>query len=182
MASKSSKVGLIVAIVVGSAVAAILANSKSFFSPRWKTFTSEAGAFSILMPGTPATSQSETPAGGSNLRVDMVSAEGKNGSAFLCSYIDYPSTPDSGTAFDAIRDGSIRAVRGRLVSERTINVGDNPAREFQAELPSHDVIDERYVLAGQRLFMLVVVSKAGARNANDIDKFFTSLQFTAKKL
>jgi hypothetical protein len=182
MKSKNFKLGLIVAIVVGSAVAAILANSKSIFSPRWKTFTSEPGAFSILMPGTPVIRQTETSAGSSKLRVDMVSTEGKNGSAFLCSYLDYPSTPDPGPAFDATRDGSLRAVQGRLVSERTITAGENPAREFQAELPSHDVIDGRYVLVGQRLFMLVVVSKAGARNAADVDKFFNSLQFTAKKL
>jgi len=182
MASKASKVGLIVAIVAGIAIVAILANYKSIFSPRWKTFTSQPGAFSVLMPGTPAANQTEATAGGSKVPVDIVSSEGKNGATYLCSYIDYPSTPEPNAAFDATRDRSIRAVQGRIVSERTLTMGENPARQFQAELPSHDVIDERYVLAGQRLFLLVVVSKAGTRNTGDVAKFFNSLQVTTKRL
>src|SRR5215472_14829373 len=179
MKYKNWKLTLLLAVVVGSAVAAILANYKSIFSPRWKTFASEAGAFSVLMPGTPVATQSETAAG-SALKVNIVSSEGRDGSSYLCSYLDYPSTPEPNAAFDTTRDGSIRAVQGRIVAERMLTIGENPAREFQAELPSHDVIDERYVLVGQRLFMLAVVSKAGTRNTSDIDKFFNSLQVATR--
>jgi hypothetical protein len=142
-------------------------------------FKSEAGKFSVWLPGKPrANSKTFTgPAGKAQANVFSVD-QGDRG--YSVGYTDYPpiSMTDDDREFllDKIRDGGAAAVQGRVTAETKITIGKNKldGRDFYFE--HHGKVSRgRIFLKGNRLYQLVASGPSKEWMASAaVTKFFDS--------
>ena len=111
---------------------------------KWQTFTSKEGRFSVALPGKPTeeTKQVPTPGGKKKALHVFVLASAAD-QIYHLNYSDYSKEAiqedkNKETAFDAIRDGNVKAFKGKLVSDKKIAVGTGKkaGRELLIELPT----------------------------------------------
>ena len=94
-----------------------------------KLFKSQAGKFSVLMPGKPTmrSSQLSTSVGPINFHVFIV--EFKNGT-YMVGYNDYPSdsTGSAQSRLEGARDGALKNSKSTLLTDVPINLNGVPGR------------------------------------------------------
>jgi hypothetical protein len=86
------------------------------------------------------------------------------------------------TRLDAGRDAEVEAVKGKLLSERTVMLEGHPGRAFTVQIPGDDEIEVRYrmFIVGKRLCELVAITSANAETSPaTINRFFNSLKLAA---
>jgi hypothetical protein len=144
---------------------------------QFKEFRSDEGRFTVLMPGKPkAQNQTmDTPVG----KVDMVmymASSGKAGCAV--AYADYPeqliNSTDPQKTLDGARNGAIKNVSGRLVSETSISFHGLPARDVRIEIPNKAFVTARFILASPRFYELMLIAPTDKGHEQDISQFFNS--------
>lgn len=100
-------------------------------SDEWVRYNSKEGRYSVLLPAQPSVdSQEATSANGE--KFTQYKATLSNGNViYMIGYFDYAS----GTMFtlDKARDGMVDAVKGTLLSERSISQGGAPGREVRIQ-------------------------------------------------
>ena len=150
----------------------------------WTEFTSAEGAFSVLMPGTPAeqTQAQDTDLG--PIDVHMYTFEGGD-VAYLIGYNVFPaavidaSTPAA--ILDGARDGQVETVKGTLVNESEITLGTYPGRDLEIQVEGSDgasSLRTRLFMVGDRLYQLVVAGPKGQSTSPDTIKFLDSFKLT----
>jgi hypothetical protein len=124
---------------------------------RWQRVTSQAGAFTVSMPGPPAEDRQriDTASG----PVDFVILTVAEGDAvYAVAWGDYPAAAGRlkpARVLDDARDRALARGSGRLVAERPIDFDGNPGREL--EVQTHPAADAtlvsrvRLILVGSRL-------------------------------
>lgn len=117
----------------------------------WQSFTSTDGNFSLLLPKTPREAKQELQTEIGNVPMKMFSTE--NGiMAYLAMYADYPVIFDTPSAIKSSLDGSrdlmLSRRNGQVISERDINYGKFPGREFKAKT-DQGVLTARIILVHQ---------------------------------
>ncbi len=150
----------------------------------WKDFKSEAGAFSVQLPGTPV--EKTEPVNVAKLgTINMVTytLEQKDG-AYMAAYNDYPyglfeqTTPDK--VLDGARDGAVRNVQdGKLVSEQKIELDGNPGRDIVAEGMQQNitfVVKARIYLVKYRLYQAMAILPKEQSSSIDAAKFLDSFK------
>lgn len=148
----------------------------------WQSFTSTDGNFSLLLPKTPREAKQELQTEIGNVPMKMFSTE--NGiMAYLAMYADYPVIFDTPSAIKSSLDGSrdlmLSRRNGQVISERDINYGKFPGREFKAKT-DQGVLTARIILVHQRSYVLMaIVPLANDDNfpqAKDAEKYFDSFK------
>ncbi len=100
---------------------------------QWREHRSEAGGYSVSMPGTPQQHKREqpTPAGIVSITMDMVELGDR---AYSVNYSDFPAIVLQASSPEALLEnaqaGAIISSSGSLVEEKELQVSGNPAREF----------------------------------------------------
>jgi hypothetical protein len=147
-------------------------------APRWENFSSAEGRFEILMPGKPVTGRViELQLPKFTAQLHPFSALRPPSFGLLCGYADFPSRPTkTEEVFDRTRDGSIRAVQGKLISEERLTSAGYPGRRFRSAAQGNSFIDEEMFLVGQRFYLITVYSKSENPD-KDINKVFDSFRF-----
>ncbi len=144
---------------------------------KWVPFSSAAGQFSSLLPGEPQEGTTPLRDGIATHEVTALSPE----IMVRCGWAEMPATPqDLNKHYDAVRDGSIAAVHGSLLSEKAVTVSGYAGRRFRATGVGNVFLDQEIVLVGKRLYM-VVISTATKLPNPDIEKVFASFQILPKK-
>lgn len=151
----------------------------------WKQFTSSEGRFFALFPSNP-TEEVETvdsARGPLNLHIFGVSLE--DGTWFSVSYSDYPIATfqplDVGSLLDGARDGMIANVRGKLISEKPISLGNYPGRELVVEVskgPFVLVVIARVYIVKNRSYSVQVVILKKLSSSKTVWKFLDSFNIT----
>lgn len=142
----------------------------------WRTFSSPEGRFSVLMPGTPLAHKQnvQTPVGALALNIFLVERGNKS---YGVSYSDYPKDLVENGSSDSIlsgaQAGSVANVKGRVVAEKKIALGQHPGREYQLSTPQGGY-RARIYLVGERLYQNIVMGPVTP--SEDADKFFDSFQ------
>jgi hypothetical protein len=146
---------------------------------RWVKFSSPEGRFEILMPGEPVSGKViELQLPNFTARVHPFSALRPPSFGLMCGYADFPFTPENtNDVFDRTRDGSIRGVQGKLITEENLILGGYSGRRFRSTAHGNSFIDEEMYLVGQRLYLITVLSKTENPDKN-INKVFDSFRFT----
>lgn len=150
----------------------------------WKEFSSDAGNFSVQMPGTPV--EKTEPVNVEKLgTINMVTytLEQKDG-VYMAVYNDYPyglfeqTTPDN--VLDGARNGAVRKVQdGKLVSEQKIELDGNPGRDIVAEGTQQNtafVIKARIYLVKYRLYQAMAITLKDQTSSIDAAKFLNSFK------
>jgi hypothetical protein len=148
----------------------------------WATFTSEAGRFSVLMPGTPtdkiATVDSEP---GPYTTHNMTLRNPKN--VFLIGWVDYdPSFNfDRQSEMEMNRDNFVQGVRATLVDSRAVTVDGFRVIEFTAETAER-IYRSRIYIVGRRPYQIVIGSLKGEDDSVSVNRFLNSFKVNPKNV
>jgi len=96
--------------------------------------------------------------------------------AYGCTWFDDPSLTGMSAEdrLNQARDNGIRGVQGTLVSEKRLTIQGHPARDVQITARGNAAFDNRIILAGSRLYILMVADVTGRHDAQNIERFFNS--------
>jgi hypothetical protein len=175
----------IVALVLSKTVAFVFlltaaATSEGFQTTGdWVRLNSDAGGFSVLMPGTEAPKENvETKR---DARVGTYTThrfmKASGGGAFVVRWLEYdPNVKlDAQGELAADRDNFVKGVNARVVSESQITLDGNPGIEFTAE-NTDATFKSRVYVVGQRAYILVAFAPKGTDDAGAVNKFLSSFE------
>jgi hypothetical protein len=145
----------------------------------WSVFTSKEGGFSVALPGTPVESKQRVMTATGNLDVYLFVVE-KGDTACVISYSDLPAAEvKAGTIekrLDFAREGAVDKARGKLRSEKKIELNGHPGRELVIEAEKDVVIRMRIYIAGRRLHQAMAMGPGGFSQSKDAGLFLDSLK------
>jgi hypothetical protein len=150
----------------------------------FQEFRSDEGRFTVLMPGKPkAQNQNmDSPVG----KIDLVMYMAGSGTAGCAvAYADYPAqlvnSTDPQKLLDGSRNGAVKNVNGKLVSETSVSFNGLPARDVVIEMPGKAFITARFILASPRFYELMFIAPKDKGHEQDIAKFFDSFKIDGIK-
>lgn len=148
-------------------------------------FASKEGHYSVLMPGTPTESTQKVPTPAGEIVANIATVEQSRGVGYAVSYNDMPFDENQlkePGAVDKVLDGSangqVTNVKGKLISQKPIKLGDYPGREVYFEVPEKGEIRSRIFLVGKRLYQTMVQGPKVTVTSKDADKFLDSFKLT----
>jgi hypothetical protein len=126
-----------------------------------RRFVSTEGNFSVVFPCTPSQDHQRVKTASGHLDVEMFLAEGKNDVSYVVSYSDLPEAEaKKGTEAKRLnfaRDGAVTKSRGKLRSEKPIELAGYPGRELIIDTDTESVLRLRIFVVERRLFQVMVV-------------------------
>jgi hypothetical protein len=144
-------------------------------------FASATGRYKTIFPGGVKTETTEikTDAGPRTLTFDTVVLAGDV--RFMVTYVDPPEDVTKlppGPRLDRVRD-AVKGTDGKLVSEKDVVVGaeKHPGREVLIEKPFY-AVRNRVVLAGPRLYQVLVQGPKEVVTSRDADRFLDAFEIT----
>jgi len=142
-----------------------------------------AGEFSVLMPTRPQESTTTQPSTeGPPVEMHQFVSDPDASREFTVIYSDLPRSIENTQAlgstafFDALQDVGLKVLgKGRLVYSKDGQFASCPMREilFEAE-EKQATCHLRIIMAGLRMYQLIVVYSTGLDAAQDTDTFFKS--------
>jgi hypothetical protein len=166
--------------VVGLLAAGAAVASAQEFTP----FTSPAGRYKAVFPGEVKTDTTDIKAGKDGkqlLKLTLDTVELKGNTVFLVSFVDATDEVAKAPAaqrLDKVRDGN-KGTGGKVVSEQDIALGKDkyPGRDILLETPN-GYIRNRAVIAGNRLYQVMVQGSKEVVSSPSADKFIASFEIT----
>ena len=145
----------------------------------WIKFTSDAGRFSVLMPGP------EAPKDDAATKTDPklgpytthLFLQKSDKGLFLAGWVDYaPSVRlDVPGELAANRDNFVKGLNAKVTSEHPVTLGDSPGIEFIAE-SADAIFKSRVYVVGPRPYMIVAATFKGQDDAANVERFLASFQ------
>jgi hypothetical protein len=138
----------------------------------WKEFTWKAGKCSVLLPGTPQEKKAQ-----------LMIAEGKT--IYMIDFADLPgmAKADEKTVagfLDMTRDQLVKAMKGKLLSEKKVELGPYHGRDLTIESKQQGADLEGYrtrlYLAADRFYQLMLMGTKDAVSSKHAEKFFGSFK------
>ena len=137
------------------------------------------------MPGTPREARVpiKTASGVVEKHQAELSDPGNN-IYYHVSYDDYPGIKvdarGAEARLNAARDGMLKPVKGKLVSETRIRLDGHPGRDTFFEIPSHPgvLVRAQHYWVNQRHYHLMVLGKAEVVRSKAVEPFFSSFRLT----
>jgi hypothetical protein len=146
----------------------------------WIHFSSGEGRFSILMPGKPTEGKIDLHTGDLTVTARTFTALSPS-IDLMCGYYSLPpSQKKVDEIFDETRDGSIRKVKGMLLTEKKVTLDGYPGRRFRSTGIGNAMLDEEMYLVDQR-FYLITITTATKNPDKNIDKIFDSFRIRPKE-
>ncbi|HEY9873868.1 MAG TPA: hypothetical protein V6D12_10555, partial [Candidatus Obscuribacterales bacterium] len=142
-------------------------------SADWKNFSSGKGKFAVLMPGKPIEETQTSQKDDVTINNHTFMVETDEG-VFFVEYSDFRDDI-SMIKPDAILEAGCEGLSqdgGKLLSKRSIALGEHPGREVEYTTKDGITGKARIFLVGQRLYQLHVVTAQAA----DANKFFDSFK------
>ncbi len=151
----------------------------------WRAVDREQDGFRIEMPSD--ASEIQVPAydvNGDAEEMGMIVATPNAETTYAVAWDDNPPVERaSGEAvertLDNARDGALARTQTTLMSESHTNYMGYPARDFSGRNQSGGLFNARLILAGKKLYMMIVAFPApSARRDEDVNHFFDSFKLT----
>jgi hypothetical protein len=145
----------------------------------WIRFTSDAGRFSVLMPGpTEPKDEPETrtdPKAGQTTVHRFLQKTDKG--LFWVGWCEYAPDArlDAQGVLAANRDSLVKSLNARMTSEHPVALGDSPGIEFVAESEQATYRSRVYVV-GQRPYLVIAATLKGLDDAANVERFLASFQ------
>lgn len=144
----------------------------------WRVFQAPDKTFGVSLPGDAASEDIPTTSatGGSfvshNLRVRL------SDKVYAVSWWEDPTLTDSTAeqVLDTMRDRGLGGSKAQLLDERRFTLQGHPARDITALAAGNTAYDNRLVIAGNRIYSLMIVDGSGKHDRATIDRFFSSLE------
>jgi hypothetical protein len=141
----------------------------------WKEYAYPDGGFAVSFPSEPTLHTSMVPlknGGETEMRQYVVD----KGDYALLAIVSHAPSGD-GVSLTGARDGAVAAVKGRIVSERQISLGNYPGLQVDIEMDTtHARARARYYAVGSTLYQLISVATSGKPISLDTTRFFASFR------
>jgi hypothetical protein len=140
----------------------------------WQKFTPKDTKIEVRFPGTPK--EIKSPSGPQYL---VEASGGKAG--YMLAYTDLPQKIDVTDKdevkrrLDGGRDGSVKALKGKLLADKDVKVGKYPGRAYDIEMPL-GVYKARIYLTPNRLVQVIAIGPKDFTDGEDAKKFLDSLK------
>ena len=114
----------------------------------------------------------------------MIEASSRPDNRFAVAWDDDPPVERSAgeeaeNTLDRAQAGALARTRAVLTSEWQSHTNGYPERDFTGRIPGGGALNARLILAGRRLFMLIVTSPSASPERDaDVKRFFNSFQLT----
>jgi hypothetical protein len=107
----------------------------------WTRYTSDAGAYSVLLPTQPKLEEQEVSSPAGTKFTQYMAKALLSDQLLMIAYFDI--SPGSTYSLDKGRDGAVKAIDGTLVSEELISLGGKPGLKLRirANRNNRDMID-----------------------------------------
>ena len=184
---KKSFLGLLI-IILATSLLSFKSGKKE-----WTEFKPENGNCSLIMPGEPTKQEKivNTALGELKLTIFMFQPdEGTDDNVLYgLSYSEYPaeyinsdsSAPLIKTFFDNARDGAIKNIQGKLLTETIIKYKQYPGREQIVEIKDGiAILKFRHYLVKNRVYTMQVITLAKDNFNKSINKFLDSFKLTGE--
>jgi hypothetical protein len=157
--------GLTLPLLLGAAQDDLPAN--------WKTVAPKDGGFSVAMPGAPNKAAKKIATSKGHLEVTLWSVEGRNDTVFVVSFCDFAEAElkkgDIEKRLDQARDGAVSSSRGKLQSEKMVDLTEgkarHPGRDLVIENAGSVIARMRIYLVNRRLYQVMVLGAAPTKEA-----------------
>src|SRR5262245_27186497 len=164
--------------VVGLLVGLAIAGAQP---PEFKLYASMEGRYKVLFPGAVTTEEVAIPNGKDELTLTVDAVELRGGTSFMVTYIDAPADVakmPAGPRLNKVRDGN-KGTDGKVLEEKDLTIGTEkyPARDVLIEKPSTH-IRNRIVIAGNRLYQVMIQGPKDVVTSPSADKFLDSFEIT----
>lgn len=163
------------AVAALAACAALLAGCYAELD--WRELHWEEGKLKVLLPARPSKSSREVVLAGEKVPMEMLQSQ-LSGMAFGVAYSPLPKG-DPAAVLAAARDGLLRNIDGRLVTEREVAIRGTaaPGREFTGEgmvggTPM--LIAARLVASDNRFYQVVFVGRKDRAEKVDLPLYLGS--------
>lgn len=146
----------------------------------WITYNSAEGRYNVSLPAEPKLSTQESATADGQKFLQYMASVQHSDAIYQIGYFDH--LPGTTFSADRARDGMVSAVKGTLVSERTISLSGYPGRELKVSAKFETT---EYVLLAKfwdtpsRVYVVqVVYPKSGESEAMNAKaaKYFDSFQ------
>jgi hypothetical protein len=145
----------------------------------WIKFTSDAGRFSVLMPGPgePKDDAKTTTDSRIGPYTTHLFLQKTDKGLFLAGWVDYaPGVRlDVQGELAANRENFVKGLDARVTSEHAVKLGDSPGVEFVAE-NADATFKSRVYVVGRRPYMIAAVTFKGLDDSANVEKFLASFQ------
>jgi len=150
-------------------------------APDFKLYASTEGRYKVLFPGAVKTDTFpiKTDKGELTLTVDLVELRG--GTSFMVTFVDAPDEvaklPAAGR-LDKVRDGN-KGTEGKVIADKDVALGVEKfaGRDVLIEKPDM-FLRNRIVLAGNRLYQVIVQGPKDVVTSPSADRFIESFEVT----
>ena len=145
---------------------------------KWTDVAPKDAGFSVKMPGAATQKKQKGKAPTGDLNVILWVADGPNESVFVVSYSDFAEVDPKSVEkrLDHARDGAVNSARGKLRSEKPIELGGHPGRELVIEKAGDTIVRMRIYLARRRLYQVMVLGSGPTFAAKDVETFLDSFR------
>ena len=147
----------------------------------FKLHTSAGGKFRANFPGDVKIETTDIQAGKQTLKLTLEMVELKGETVFMVSYVDATdeiAKQPAGPRLDKVRDGN-KGPNGKVLEDKDLALGVEkfPGRDILLETPG-GFIRNRVVIAGNRLYQVMVQGSKDVVTSPSADKFIASFEIT----
>jgi hypothetical protein len=147
----------------------------------FKLYASSDGRYKVLFPGAVRTDVVQVSAGKAKIPLTIDTVELLGGTAFMVTFIDTPddvAMQPAATRLDKVRDGNKGDV-GKVLEEKDLTIGTEKyaARDVLIE-KGDGCIRNRIVIAGNRLYQVMITGKKDVVSSPSASKFLDSFEVT----
>jgi hypothetical protein len=165
--------GVFIAAIVATVAVQLTKGSVLKDSSGLKKFNSPDKSFSVMLPKD--VKEDKQTAFTELGPIEFISYSAKaEFQEFTIAYSDYPDTFVVATGpnvlLDGSRDGAVRNVQGKLLSETKIEINGYPGRELKIESPQKIILKSQIYMVGKRLYQLMAISNSDHSLDKEIDE------------
>ncbi|HEV7886038.1 MAG TPA: hypothetical protein VGO92_00650, partial [Acidimicrobiales bacterium] len=128
-------------------------------------------------PNKPKRSDQQVPAGETSLRLIQYTSELDADTGFSVGWFQLPQAPAESAVrgfLEATENGSVAAIKGKLLDSSFTTIDGHPAVEYLSTGPGGHFVRSRTILIGKDVYVLQVVSKT--RQAPKYKEFIDSFK------
>ncbi|MCI0703780.1 MAG: hypothetical protein L0241_22200 [Planctomycetia bacterium] len=159
----------------------LVLSARGLDADEFKPFASSAGRYKILFPGPVKTQTTDIKAGKDTLKLTLDLVELKGDTVFLVSFVDTSEAvakQPPGPRLNKVRDGN-KGENGKVLEDKDVTIGSEkyPGRDVLIETPK-GYIRNRIVIAGNRLYQVMIQGSKEVVTSESADKFLASFEIT----
>ena len=163
------------------AFAALLAlgGAVSANAQQWIDHRPNGGGYRVAFPAQPIEQGRtvDTDVGKVRMQTSAVELDGKIFMTIDSTYPNEFAMGDAEANLDTARNGGLRNVGGKLLSEERLSVDNAPARRLVIDIPrSNQAAEALMVLDGHRLYQAVYLGPRGSHTPDDAKRFLSSFK------